>query len=411
MKTFIKIVMILIVILATALFLLKDKRGTVTFATYYGTENDEQGRAVISTDDGGYLIVGSASRPLKAPGTSVYLVKTDGSGKMIWERQLPEKGYEGGKAVISTDDGGYLIAGDISSATNKTDIYLIKLDKYFNKLWGKSYGGGGDDFVKTLIKTDDGGYAILGASRSFGDRKVGYFIKTDANGKKLWENTYVKGADMWRSAIQTPDSGYFILGTTDSTIALGMYNIYLIKIDKDGKKLWENIYGYEDGEDAETIIKTDDGNYAIFGWTYSFGEGEPDMYLLKVDENGGVIREKVFKSERHEKGYAIDSTSDGGLILLANVREPAGTSLIKRIEGIKKTTLKKDQNFYLVKLDRDGNEEWSAMHGGEYPEYASFVAQTPDGGYIMLGSTESYGLGHKEIFFVKTDKNGKVSLW
>ena len=212
-------------------------------------------------------------------------------GFITFERTYGGSDWDDGSSVQQTSDGGYIIAGYTKSFGAGGDVYLIKTDANGNLLWQKTYGGSGYDDGTSVKQTSDGGDIIAGWTESFGvgGRNV-YLIKTDANGNLLWQKTYGGSDYDWVFSVQqTSDGGYIIAGLTES-FGAGGRDVYLIKTDADGNLLWQKTYGGSDDDCGTSVQQTSDGGYIIAGYTFSFGAGEGDVYLIKTDANGNVLR-------------------------------------------------------------------------------------------------------------------------
>jgi len=231
--------------------------------------------------------------------SDVYLIKTDSFGDTRWTRTYGGPSWDGGYSVVLTSDGGYIIAGETwSFGAGVIDIYLIKTDSLGDTIWTKTYGGTGWDCGRSVTQTSDGGYIIAGYTESYGVGGDFYLIKTDENGDTIWTRTYGgTGWDCGRSVAQTSDGGYIIAGYTRSYGA-GADDVYLIKTDSLGDTLWTRTYGGTDYEYGYLLAQTSDGGYIVVGNTYSYGAGMTDVYLIKTDSLGNVagIEEKPHPS-------------------------------------------------------------------------------------------------------------------
>jgi hypothetical protein len=195
---------------------------------------------------------------------------------------------EWGTSLIQTSDGGYAIAGrTYSFGAGLSDVYVVKLDSNGNLQWTKTIGGPHHEEGNSLIQTADGGYAIAGATTSFGAGLLDvYVVKLDANGNLQWTKT-IGGPESEEgvSLIQTSDGGYAIAGLTQS-FGAGEDDVYVVKLDANGNLQWTKTIGGPESEEGVSLIQTSDGSYVFAGTTRSFGAGGRDVYVVKLDKNG-----------------------------------------------------------------------------------------------------------------------------
>ncbi len=255
----------------------------------FGGSKDDIGRYVQVTGDNGYIITGETFSS-GIGGLDVYLVKTDSDGNLIWETTFGGTGNENGNSIQVTGDGGYIITGDSSSfGAPGSDVYLVKTDSDGNLLWETTFGGTSIDYGLSVQVADDGGYIITGET-SF-PRASGvdvYLVKTDSGGNLVWEKTFGGNGDDRGSSVQViGDGGYIITGTTSSSGA-GGNDVYLITTDSDGNLLWETTFGGNGDDRGYSVQVTGDGGYIITGTTSSSGAGGADVYLVKVGSQGLV---------------------------------------------------------------------------------------------------------------------------
>ena len=157
---------------------------------------------------------------------------------------------------------------------------------------------------------------------------------------------------------------------------------------------WEQTYGGIDHDWGTSGKQTSDGGYIITGSTSSFGNGSNDVWLIKTDSQGDSIWTKTFGGT-HQKGKSVQQTTDGGYII-CGTRED-----IPEIGDV-----------YLIKTDSQGDSIWTKTFGGVENDEGYSVQQTTDGGYIITGETESFGIGNGEqdVWLIKTDSQGD-SVW
>jgi hypothetical protein len=379
----------------------KEKNSSLWQKTYGGKDYDVV-YSIVKTDDNGYLIAGS-TESFGNGERDVYLIKIDKNGNKLWQKTYSGKGYAEVRAIVKTDDGGYLLVGRNwyfikNTANEKSTVNLIKIDRDGNKLWEKTYGSRDWNIANAIIKTDDGGYLLAGSINSFNNRRRDvYLIKIDKNGNKLWQKIYSgKNYDGINAIVKMDDGSYLLAGYTDFS-----RDICLIKIDKNGNKLWQKIYGIKDWDVVNKIIKTDNG-YLLAGYTEAFADGERytyrEIYLVRIDKNGNKLWQKTYSYKNSNIKYSdsvesIIKTDDGGY-LLAGFTYSSGNG---------------KSDVCLIKIDKNGNRLWQKTYGGKEWDEASSIVKTDDNGYLIVGSTESFGNGERDVYLIKVDKNGNTS--
>ena len=309
-----------------------------------------------------------------------------------WEKTFGGADYDVGASVQQTTDGGYIITGDTDSyGAGDRDVYLIKTDANGNKLWEKTFGGSNYDSNLSGQQTADGGYIMVGDTDSFGAGEMDiYLIKTDASGNKLWEKTFGGTSEEWGHAVQqTTDGGYIISGLTES-IGAGDRDVYLIKTDANGNKLWEKTFGGTGRESGYRVQQTTDGGYIIAGETNSFGAGDFDFYLIKTDANGNKMWEKTFGGIGRDNAISVQQTIDDGFII-TGYTESFGAG---------------GGDVYLIKTDANGNKMWEKTFGGSNSDVGASVQQTTDGGYIIAGGSSSFGAGGIDVYLIYYNPEG-----
>lgn len=209
---------------------------------------------------------------------------------MQWNKTFGGSGTDYGLSLVQAGDGGYALLGSTASfGAGSTDLWLIKTDSSGNMQWNKTYGTTGFEEGYGMKPTSDGGY-IIGATTGPFTALDAWLVKTDGSGNMQWNKTYGGTLmELGGVAIQTSDGGY-ALATQTTSFGAGDTDAWLIKTDANGNMQWNQTYGGTGSEDAYCVIQTSDGGYAIGGWTNSFGAGGIDMWLIKTDE-GGVVPE------------------------------------------------------------------------------------------------------------------------
>ncbi|HUV03315.1 MAG TPA: right-handed parallel beta-helix repeat-containing protein [Desulfobacteria bacterium] len=359
----------------------------------FGGSSFDEGGSVQQTTDGGYIIAGGTDS-FGAGGGDVWLLKTAATGTEEWNRTFGGSSEDYGESVQQTADGGYIIAGyTYSFGAGEQDVWLLKTAANGTEEWNRTFGGSDFDCGCLVQQTTDDGYIIAGSTYSFG---AGGFmddvwlIKTAANGTEEWTRTFggsysFEGGD---SVQQTTDGGYIIAG---STVDFSGVYMMLLKVAANGTEEWTRTFGVSSFPFAEnytfSVQQTTDGGYIIAGSTESFGAGFMDVWLLKTAPNGTEEWNKTFGGSSYEEGYSVQQTTDGGYIV-AGSTESFGAG---------------GWDVWLIKTAANGTEEWNRTFGGSSEDYGYLVQQTTDGGYIIAGSTESFGAGESDAWLIKLE--------
>ncbi len=325
---------------------------------------------------------------------------------MMWSQTYGGPEDDAAQSLVETSDGGYAIAGRTSSfGAGGFDFWLVKTDEFGFVEWNQTYGGTEYETTTSLVVTSDGGYAIAGNTFSFGSGGIdAWLVKTDAYGNMEWNRTFGgTWPDEVRSLAVTSDGGYVIVGSTESFATVDPditplpnrpTDVWLIKTDAYGNMEWNKTYGSgTDSEIAHKLVVTSDGGYAILSETHSAGTGGADFWLFKTDEYGNMEWDQKYGGPYHDSPNALIVTSDGGYALAGDLYN----------------------DFWLFKTDEYGNMEWNWTYGGINTEPVNFnveeassLVELPDGGYALVGFTQSFGAGKGDWWLVKTNEYGEM---
>ncbi len=282
-----------------------------------------------------------------------------------------------------------IIAGVLISSLN------TRAQTFPDLLWSKSYPGVYTELARQVLSTSDGGFAIVGESESFGPGIIStLLIKCDTTGEMEWYKTYGGEAfDIGYGASQTKDNGFIIATYTTSFEPEGL-NLRLIKTDANGNEEWASVVPNSNGcivSFAGCVVQTEDGGYLLVGDTYKDGTVYNQIKIFKIDENGEYLWHKEIGGPSDDYGACIQPTIDGNYILASHTYSYGNG----KCDG------------YLVKINPEGDIIWEKTYGGTSFDSFYFVRPTSDGGYIAVGSTQSYGKA-EQGFIVKTDSEGET---
>ena len=386
------------------IFSCEDKKDTtpITFIKTYGGKENDFGYSVKQTTDGGYILTGSTNS-FGNGNYDVYLIKTNSQGTEEWNKTLGGSNQEGGYSVQQTTDGGYIVTGNTYSYGNgEYDVWLIKTDSQGIIEWNKTFGGSEYDDGRSVQQTTDGGYIITGKTDSFGNGGYDvYLIKTNSNGNEEWNKTF--GGSNWdvgNSVQQTTDGGYIITGYTFSFGNVnGQNDVWLIKTDSNGNEEWNQTFGGSQNEYGSSVQQTTDGGYIITGSTVYTENFDGDVLLIKTNSEGIEEWNKTFGGSNTDFGNSVQQTVDGGYII-------SGYTIVDYNPRWGNSNV----DVYLIKTNSNGNEEWNKTFGGNKSDRGHSVQQTTDGGYIITGSTSSFGsfTHDSDIWLIKTDSEGNT---
>jgi hypothetical protein len=388
-----------------------------------GGSGIDMGSSIQQTADGGYIVAGTSNSTdgnvTRNHGRFDYwVVKLDAIGNIQWQKCLGGSGDDEGTSVQQTTDGGYIVAGSSDSTDGDVagnhvieDYWVVKLDASGNIQWQKSFGGSGQDWPRSIQQTNDGGYIVVGWSSSTdGDVRGNqgrwdyWVVKLDASGNIQWQKCLGgSGDDEGTSVQQTTDGGYIVAGTSRSNdgdvsqhhgpnqpAGTTLFSDYwVVKLDSDGNIVWEKSLGGSYNEEAYNIRQTNDGGFIVAGDTDTpnngdvsgnHGDGNSDYWIVKLDVNGKIDWQKCLGGFGWDDGSSIQQTNDDGYIV-------AGTSHSN--DGDVTGHHNKSGDYWIVNLDGSGNLQWQKSLGGSRYDQPESIRQTNDGGYIIIGWSNS----------------------
>ena len=345
---------------------------------------------------------------------------------------------ESAKAVINTTDGGYAILGHVQSmdgdVTNKPnesyDYWLLKYDSTNQLQWQKTYGGSDDDRGVDLIQTSDGGYAVIGKSKSNDlnvSENAGYddfwISKLDSSGSISWEYSFgFAGSDTPYSIIQTNDNGYLLSGVLDVSASNGQGDrnsiasrhaggdYWVIKLNASGIKQWSKYYGGSFTDTAYDAIQTDDNGYIIVGSSdsedvdISNNQGTYDFWVIKISDTGTLMWEKSFGGSEIDEAHAISQTADGNYLIVGDSR--SSDLDISQNNGA--------ADLWIIKITSEGTLLWEKSLGGSSFDVGRSISKTQDHGFLISGSSRSTdgnletNKGQNDAWVLKINSSGNL---
>jgi len=298
--------------------------------------------------------------------------------------------------IVSTRDDGIVIVGTSRSfSKGKEDLYLLKTDAKGKLLWEKRLGKNRKDTGSAIAEDKEGALYVVGTSKSFsqeGDYDV-YALKLDKDGNTLWSKSLGgTNKDQGYGITITQDGGVAIVGKTKS-FGHGHYDAYMIKLDTNGKILWSNAFGGISNEEAHDVTELIEGSLIVVGGTQTFGAGDFDFYLIKVSADGKKLWEKFYGEKKADIFHCVTANKDGGFTTA----------------GYTRSYQSQKKDLTVMRCDKEGNTLWHKIIGRHYHEVANGIATTPNDGVIVVGSTKSMGHGKEDLYILDIIKEGEVT--
>ncbi|WP_288447468.1 T9SS type A sorting domain-containing protein [uncultured Chryseobacterium sp.] len=358
--------------------------------------------------------------------------------EVIWQRDIKSSTQDFLSQVTTTIDQQYLITGSSIQSNTSTgsglagqkqnngyDFHLVKLNQQGNKVWEKYYSGENHDYLSATVTTQDGGFLLAGTSYSGKsldkkeDTKGGsdiWLIRVNEFGDEMWQKTLGTSSDEEaRAVIQTSDLGFFVAGNVQkSSKGYGSKDVLITRLDKDGKELSQLIVGGKSLEEVGKMIPTRDGG-ALLGIysrsntggtkkTENYGEG--DFWVVKLSKDNKVEWEKNLggKADDHLRTLAV--TSSGYLI--------GGESRSER-SGNKTVGIQEGTDLWLIALNEKGDEQWQKSYnfGNRDVLMGMNVLHSPDDksskGILLGGYTqaeERVETNDETFWMLYLDQNG-----
>jgi len=402
----------------------------------YGGSAEDIAHAIISTNDGGFAIVGNTqstdgdfSEKIRV-GSDLFLMKFTEMGTLEWTRTYGGSEDDRGHDLVQLPDGGFAVVGyskssdgDASVNKGQHDNWVFRTDASGTLLWEKSFGFLGHDHAYNIITTSDGGLFFNGfldvtASNGLGqDKKEAHFSarhgvgefwahKVDLNGNLEWRK-YFGGTsnDISYDAIETQNGDFVLVGSSESQDVdilnpRGSYDIWVIKIDAKGNLLWEKSIGGSGYDKGNAVIETPNGSYLVVGQSFSndgdikAAAGSSDIVLATLSATGQLQALKTFGGAGFETALTLEQRTDGTLIIIGNKSPQRNIS----------TDVILDNDVALYYTLPNGSLINTTSLAGPGLDEGNDLILTREGKVIVVGSTESnagdfaYTRGEKDIF-------------
>jgi hypothetical protein len=293
-----------------------DPSGQIIWQKAYGTVGNDYAVAAQQTTDGGFIVSGFTGPGLIG---SAWIFKTDAMGNVQWQNK-----YEGFGCCIlptqQTSDNGFILAGFTNSGTG--DVQVIRLASSGAVMWAKTYGNAtAFNAAFSIQTTPDGGFVVAGITNGYAAKGpiVGdaWVFKIDATGNILWQNAYGgPGADYATSIATISGDGFIVAGWTNS-FGAGGNDAWLLRLDNTGGVIWQKAYGGAGEDVALSVEPTSDRGFIVAGFTNSSGAGGQDAWVFKLTPTGNIVWQKTYGGPGDDHAVSAQQTTDGGFVVAA----------------------------------------------------------------------------------------------
>lgn len=319
-----------------------------------------------------------------------WIIKTDAQGKEIWNRPIVGRASDSISSFLAEDDGGFVLAGWTDTGSSQSDGWLVKVNATGDQVWARSFPCADIDLISSVKKCPDGGYILAGWATFVDDRyQDAWLLKTSGEGNPIWSRNYGNSkSDIVKSVEIGKDGGFLLAGQSINPVN-NSYDGWVLKTDSHGEQVWQVFLGGS-GEDCFYSIKnTIDGEIILAGSTFASSAADADGWLVKLDQNGRKLFERTFNTTIGDRFNDIQATTDGGYIVAGHngTRDSSNFPVI--------------EDAWVLKTDARGNEIWSATFGGKRPDSFTSVIQTRDGGYALSGYACSTSTAEPVAWLVK----------
>jgi len=294
-----------------------DANGTHVWSQLIGGPGVEEARAIVEMNDGGFILVGSTNAGDNG-GYDGLVIRTSASGEVIWQRNYGGSDWDFLHDIDLDGNGGVWVAGTTFSWGNGGDQWLLRLNADGDTLLSRRFGGISEEEGLSVSRTVDGGCVIAGSQISVMGDKDAYVVKVDATANVEWADHYGGDSlDLARDVIQTMDGGFSLMGSTKSYGPV--LEQYHLKLDATGSEEWYRNWGQVNDQEGYQLLELPSGEYASIATVSQGGAGGKDMFLLRSYSDGGFLLGQTQGGDQDDLARAL-CRADGGYVMCGITR-------------------------------------------------------------------------------------------
>jgi len=294
-----------------------DESGDIKWQKAYGGSDRDLGYAVAIAGNGDIIVAGQTSS-FGAGGDDFWILRLDSNGNIKWQKAYGGSSNDRVEAVAIAENGDIIIAGrTYSFGAGNYDFWVLRLDENGNIKWQKAYGGSSYENLHAVTVAPNGDIVVVGRAESFGAGGDDFWVlRLDENGNIKWQKAYGGSSTDIAEAVAIADNGDIIVAGWTNSFGAGDYDVWVLRLDENGNVKWQKAYGGSDSDGAIDVTIADNGDIIVAGWTYSFGvEGTDDIWILRLDENGNIKWQKAYGGNNSDGAEAVVVTENGDIIV------------------------------------------------------------------------------------------------
>jgi len=320
---------------------------------------------------------------------------TASEGDSLWSRTYGGRLFEHAYTIIPSAENEFIMGGSTTSyGSVGRDAWLVYVKENGDSLWSRKYGGNGHEHINAIVPSGDGGFMAAGYTTSFGAGGLDmYLLKFDAAGERIWHRTYGGDNDDEALALAPDGKGGFLLAGYSESFGNGFPDVWLLQVDSAGDSLWSLTYGNIGVDYAAAILHQGGGAFRVAG-TSVMETGAATALVLDVNAGENAVTAHTYQA------------GSGNLMATCLLPAPDGGYLLGGYAGLPFTPA----DAYLARMDGKGQLLWSHTYGGPDEEIFSTMAATGDGGYLLAGFTQAPGPSNLDMYLVRVNARGEF-LW
>ncbi len=312
--------------------------------------------------------------------------------ELNWEKTFGGTGDDRAFYVANAEGNFVVVGSSASFVQDKTVACIVMLDCEGSQLWNRTFlAGSGSEFRYVAPVVD--GFLVVGNVFYASGYEDGLVVKFDTQGNVVW-NTTLRANDginkLFSGAVDGAD--LVVCGLTQFSSDASSSQAWVVKLNQNGNPLWNTTTNQPTECTARGITVTQDHSYMTAGYTNINGRGNYDFFAVKFDQQGELLWNRAYGGNQSDKAYAI--TASGSSCVIAGDTRSKGAG---------------DCDVCVIKIDLNGEQIWGQTAGGKDFDSPSYIATSPNGGFIVAGTTFSFGNGYRDFWLLKLDESGNVA--